>query len=106
MAGMLIKSPRVHADDNDLEAKVQIGFQIAPVSLNLDGKDRTLVGYGSYIVNGANDCNACHNSGVPPNFEYLPGANPYANQRKVLNPAASNPIRMLVCSHSAHASIG
>src|SRR5580704_6192629 len=87
MGGMLIRSPRVHADDTDEEAKVQIGFQIAPVRLDLDGKDRTLVGLGSYIVNAENDCNACHNSGGPPNFEYLPGANPYNNQRKVLNPA-------------------
>jgi hypothetical protein len=87
MGGMLIRSPRVHADDDDQEAKVQIGFQIAPVRLNLAGKDRALVGLGSYIVNGANDCNACHNSGGPPNFEYLPGGNPYANQRKALNPA-------------------
>ena len=87
MGGMLISSPPVHADDDDQEAKIRIGFQIAPVKLNLAGKDRALVGLGSYIVNGANDCNACHNSGAPPNFEYLPGANPYANQRKVLDPA-------------------
>ena len=87
MGGMLICSPPVHADDDDRETKVQIGFQIAPVRLNLAGKDRTLVYLGSYIVNGANDCNACHNSGVAPNFEYLPGANPYASQRKILDPA-------------------
>ena len=86
--GMLITSPRVHADDDDdLAAKVRIGFQIAPVKLNLAGKDRALVGLGSYIVNGANDCGACHNSGTAPNFEYLPGGNPYFNQRKVVNPA-------------------
>lgn len=81
-------APLVHADDGDEEAKVKIGFQIAPVKLNLAGKDRTLVGLGSYIVNGANDCNACHNSGGPPNFEYAPGGNPFFGQRpKVLNPA-------------------
>ncbi len=87
MGGMWIGSPRVHADDDDQEAKVRIGFQIAPVRLNLAGKDRALVGLGSYLVNAVNDCNACHNSGTPPNFEYLPGGNPYANQRKVINPA-------------------
>src|SRR6266571_1203197 len=87
MGGILIRSPRVHADDNDQEAKIQIGFQIAPVKLNLSGKDRALVGLGSYIVNGENDCNACHNSGGPPDFEYLSGGNPYNNQRKVINPA-------------------
>lgn len=94
MGGMLMRPTRVHADDHDQEAKhdqqakVQIGFQIAPVKLNLAGKDQALVGLGSYIVNGENDCNACHNSGTAPNFEYLPGGNPYfKNQRKVVNPA-------------------
>jgi hypothetical protein len=87
MGGLLIKYQRVHADDDDQEAKVQIGFQIAPVHLNLAGKDRALVGLGSYIVNGANDCNACHNSGTAPDFEYLSGGNPYFNERKVVNPA-------------------
>lgn len=77
----------VHADDSEEQAKIRIGFQIAPVKLNLAGKDPALVGLGSYIVNGANDCNACHNSGGPPNFEYLPGKNPYAGQKKALNPA-------------------
>lgn len=31
LAGMLIRSPRVYADDNDNESKIQIGFKIAPV---------------------------------------------------------------------------
>ena len=86
--GTLITSPRAHADDDDdLVVKVRIGFEIAPVKLNLAGKDLALVGLGSYIVNGANDCNACHNSGTAPNFEYLPGGNPYFKQRKIVNPA-------------------
>jgi hypothetical protein len=88
IGGMLIRSPRVLADDGDQEAKVQIGFRIAPVNLNLEGKDPELVGLGSYIVNGENDCNACHNSGTFPYFEYLPGGNPYFGQHpKVVNPA-------------------
>jgi hypothetical protein len=73
---MLIRSPRVHADYNDQEAKVEISFQIAPVKLNLAGKDRALVGLGSYIVNCENDCDACQYSGTAPNVEYLPGGNP------------------------------
>ncbi len=86
--GILIKPQQVHADDDDQEAKIKIGFQIAPVKLNLAGKDRSLVGLGSYIVNASNDCNACHNSGMPPNFEYLAGGNPYFSQHpKVLDPA-------------------
>ena len=86
VGGVFIRSPRVHADDNDQEAKIRIGFQIAPVPLNLAGKDRALVGLGSYIVNGENDCNACHNSGGPPNFEYKAGGNPYFGQPKVFDP--------------------
>src|SRR5438067_11459172 len=84
--GVLIRSPRVHADDNDQEAKIRSGFQIAPVKLNLAGKDPALVGLGSYLVNAANDCNACHNIGGPPNFEYLAGGNPYFGQRQVIDP--------------------
>lgn len=85
--GMLILSSRVQADDNDTESKIEIGLRLAPVKLNLTGKDRALVGLGSYLVNGVNDCNACHTSGGPPDFEYLPGFNPYNNQRKVIDPA-------------------
>jgi hypothetical protein len=76
---------RVQADDNERErqeSKVQIGFAIAPVPLNVTGKNRELVGLGSYLVNAVNDCNACHNGGGPPNFEYLDGHNPYAGQPK------------------------
>jgi len=87
LAVFLIRSPRVKADDDQLQTKVQIGLNIAPVKLNMTGKDPTLVGLGSYIVNGANDCNACHNGGGPPNFEYVAGGNPYAGQKpKVIDP--------------------
>ena len=51
---VLAGSPRVQAkeDDNDRnESKIQRGFEIAPVPLNLAGKNRALVGLGSYIVN-------------------------------------------------------
>jgi hypothetical protein len=41
---------------------VQIGFAIAPVQLNMNGKNPALVGKGSYIVNAKGDCNGCHNS--------------------------------------------
>src|SRR5262245_61070421 len=32
-------------------ALVEIGLRIAPVQLNMTGKDRSMVGYGSYLVN-------------------------------------------------------
>jgi hypothetical protein len=89
LGGLWIGSTRVHADDDDddVDAKVRIGFEIAPVKLHYAKRDRKLVGLGSYLVNGANDCNACHNGGTPPDFEYLPGGNPYNGERKIINPA-------------------
>jgi len=74
-----LKTPRVSADpgsdrDQD-ERKVKIGLDIAPVPLNLKGKDRRLVGLGSYIVNGHADCNGCHSQG--PATEYIGPGNPY-----------------------------
>ena len=46
LTGMSIRSSPVQADDevNNDESKIQIGFAIAPVPLNLTGKDRRLVG--------------------------------------------------------------
>jgi hypothetical protein len=73
------KTPRVSAGpesapDQD-ESKVGIGLEIAPVPLNFEGKDRRLVGLGSYIVNAQSDCNGCHSKG--PATEYLGPGNPY-----------------------------
>ena len=39
------------------------GFQVAPVPLNMQGKDPLLVGYGSYLANAAGDCNGLGNPG-------------------------------------------
>src|SRR6516162_11957135 len=61
-AGTLITSPRAHAGSSETNSEVQIGFAIAPVELNLNGKNPALVGKGSYIVNAKGDCNGCHNS--------------------------------------------
>jgi hypothetical protein len=53
------------------------GYEIAPVHLNLKGKDWALVGLGSYLVN-TTGCNDCH---TWPNYAdghnpYLPGQQP------------------------------
>jgi hypothetical protein len=73
---MLLRSPKTHADEGDDESKIHQGFAIAPVPLNLEGKDRRLVGLGSYIVNAVADCNGCHSAG--PATEYIvPTGNPY-----------------------------
>ena len=94
--GMLITSSRGSAkNDNNAEQdeqlKIQIGFQVNPVTLNMAGKDHDLLGLGSYIVNVTGDCNGCHSAG--PATEYL--GNPAlfappshtAHQVKQVNPA-------------------
>jgi len=63
---MLVRSPQVRAQNdnnqgnqsNDDESKIKQGLAIAPVPLNLEGfgKNRALVGLGSYIVNAQVDC--------------------------------------------------
>src|SRR6267378_128944 len=90
LAVTLVRSPRVQAqeDDDDRDSndpRIEQGFDIAPVRLNLDGKNRKLVGLGSYIVNAQGDCNGCHGAG--PATEFLPGGNPYFGQPEKINPA-------------------
>ena len=63
--------------NQDANSEVRRGFEIAPVPLNVEGKDCAKVGSGSFIVNAQGDCNGCHTSGGPPNFNYANGANPY-----------------------------
>jgi hypothetical protein len=57
-------------------SRVRQGFDIAPVPLNLDGKNPALVGLGSYIVNAVSECADCHTK-LP---GYLPGGNPFLGQ--------------------------
>jgi hypothetical protein len=45
---------------NNGQSEVQRGFEIAPVLLELRGLNRSLVGEGSYYVNGISDCVGCH----------------------------------------------
>jgi hypothetical protein len=75
--GSLSGISRAHADDEaDAEqARVRRGFEIAPVPLNLEGKNRQLVGLGSYLVNAVSFCNVCHSAGTA--TEYAQGGNPY-----------------------------
>jgi hypothetical protein len=98
LSGTLIRSRLVHADDYDEhkdgrderradsdEARVRLGFAVAPVRLNLRGKNRELVGLGSYLVNVVASCNDCHSDG--PQTQYAPGGNPFFGQPAVPNPA-------------------
>jgi hypothetical protein len=86
-AGMSITSPRVHADSSQSDSSVQIGFAIAPVKLNLDGKNPALVGKGSYIVNAQAVCNGCHNNPLL-GGQWADGHNPYFGQPKMENTKA------------------
>ena len=63
-------------------ARIIRGYQIAPVPLDLKGKNIVLVGLGSYIVNAAGGCNDCHTS--PP---YSAGGDPFAGEEKAVNAA-------------------
>lgn len=86
---MLVRSPGVQAQNDqgdDEAALIRIGFHIAPVPLNLAGRNPALVGLGSFIVNAQADCNGCHTAGGPPNFNYAAGGNPYFGQPQKTDP--------------------
>ncbi len=79
VAGMTNSSRHVRAHDDDDErdeSRIKRGFEFAPVHLNLRGKNRALVGLGSYIVNAVADCNGCHSAGPATEF-VVPNDNPY-----------------------------
>jgi hypothetical protein len=77
LVGVVISSGPVRAGDNDFggDGRVNQGFQIAPVPLNLARKNKALVGLGSYLVNASGGCNSCHSNGPP--TEFTPTGNPY-----------------------------
>ena len=80
LATLLIHSPQVKAESqagND-ESKIQQGFEIAPVPLKLAGKNRALVGLGSYLVNAASNCNSCHTQAIA--SEFAAGGVPFFGQ--------------------------
>jgi hypothetical protein len=69
------------SEGND-EARIEQGFAIAPVHLNLRGKNRALVGLGSYLVNAVGGCVDCHT-----NPTYAHGGDPFLGQPKQVNTA-------------------
>ncbi len=86
LVGMLTTSPRGQASSEGFEqVEIRRGFAIAPVPLNLEGRNRDLVGLGSYIVNAQADCNGCHSAG--PRTEFAMGGNPYFGQPTKFNQA-------------------
>jgi len=88
LTGMFLTSTRGRAQDSGdrAESRIEQGLEIAPVPLNLAGRDRELVGLGSYIVNAQADCDGCHSAGPP--TEFSRGGNPYFGQQpEKINPA-------------------
>jgi hypothetical protein len=67
-----------HATPED--NRVRVGRAIAPVPLDLEGKDRRQVWLGSYIVNAQGGCNDCHTA--PP---YAEGGDPFLGQPERIN---------------------
>jgi hypothetical protein len=65
---------------NSEESRIVRGYQIAPVPLNLKGRNRSLVGLGSYIVNAQSGCNDCHTN--PP---YAAGGDPFQGEPEQIN---------------------
>lgn len=63
-------------------SKIRIGYAIAPVPLDLKGKNPALVGLGSYIVNAQSDCAGCHS--FP---HYAPGGDPHLGEPEQENQA-------------------
>ena len=79
----LTMSAKNEDQENSKEkARIEQGFDIAPVRLDLRGKNRSLVGLGSYLVNAVGGCNDCHTN--PP---YANGGNPFMGQPKQVNAA-------------------
>ena len=63
---------RETASADPAKSKVQIGLNLAPVPLDLHGKNRDMVAQGSYLVNAVGGCNDCHS--CP---SYAEGHDPY-----------------------------
>ena len=74
---LLAASAPARAADTAPNDRVARGFKIVPegVELNMQGRDRTLVGLGSYLVNAVGGCNDCHSHPT-----YKPGGDPFKGE--------------------------
>lgn len=79
-----LNTPSVAAQqqtDDKLPSKIwKRGLAIAPVTLNLTGKDKVLVGEGSYLVNTM--CVDCHTSPA-----FAAGGDPFSGEPEKINAA-------------------
>jgi hypothetical protein len=75
-----------HGRDDDRSSReddrIDVGRAIAPVPLDLAGKNKRQVWLGSYIVNAQGGCNDCHTA--PP---YAEGGDPFQGQPEQINTA-------------------
>jgi hypothetical protein len=62
------------------DSRIERGFALAPVTLNLSGLNPSMVGVGSYIVNAQGACNDCHTA---PSF--AEGGDPFLGQPEQIN---------------------
>jgi hypothetical protein len=93
LIGLLLSASAVRAQEtmsgksDQEESRIERGLAVAPVSLNMRGKNRSLVGLGSYLVNVSGDCNGCYSAG--PETEYVFGGIPYFRGQgtKAVNPS-------------------
>ena len=88
VAALTLTAAATRDDDHkrgDDDSRIEEGFEMAPVHLDLHGKDRALVGLGSYLVNAVGDCNGCHSG---PSGQFAPGGDPFQGQPKRINQAA------------------
>lgn len=63
-------------------SRIQKGYAINPVPLNMAGRNPAKVGMGSYLVNAIGGCSDCHTS--PP---YAEGGDPFLGQPTQVNVA-------------------
>jgi hypothetical protein len=64
----------------DVQFESAQGLAISPVPVNLTGRNRFLVGLGSYIVNAQSGCGGCHT-----HPEFQAGGSPFLNQPEKIN---------------------
>ncbi len=81
---LIISVGQEKANAENGNSRVQQGLAIAPLPLNLRGRNLALVGLGSYIVNAQGDCNGCHTVNFDP---FLPGGNPFFGEMEMIDPA-------------------
>jgi len=89
MAGLLTVWGWLGIGQAMADPRAQQGLDIAPVPLDLHGRNKNLVGLGSYLVNAVGGCNDCHtwNPNIPPaGSSYAQGGNPFLGQPKKIDP--------------------